>query len=139
MKLFNKTEKKITLYEGTIKRVFASGYTLEKEITPIIKKEIVSTSLFYKSIFDFAEVESGHILPTEEEALDYTNKVANSHKQEIYDILANPSISKEEKEEFLKELKRISSCTYLDAPNYLLKPVKEVTRKELKQLKMKRK
>ena len=135
MKLFNKKEKKITLYEGNIKRVFVGGYTLEKEITPIIKKENVRTRLFYKSIFDFVEIESDHVLPTEEEALDYTTRVANSHKQEIYDILANPSISKEEKEAFLQKLKNISSCIYLDAPNFILKPVKEVTKQELKELK----
>lgn len=135
MKLFNKKVKKITLYEGTIKRVFANGYTLEKEITPIIQREEVRKGLFYKSIFDFVEVESGHILPTEEEALHYTTKVANSHKQEIYDILANPSISSEEKETFLQTLKNTSSCIYLDAPNFILKPVKEVTKQELKELK----
>ena len=133
------TNHKITLYEGTIKRLYAEGFTLNKEITPIVKREVVKKELFRKSIFDFVEINSNRVLPTEEEALDYMNSVVQARKNSIYEILANPNVTPEEKENFLKELKVDSSCCYLDAPNSILKPVKEVSRQELKQLTKKRK
>lgn len=132
MKLFN---NKITIYEGTIKKLYAENVTLNRnEVTPVVKKETVKeNALFHKSIFDLVSLEYNTVLPTEEEATDYMNRVIDHRKKLIQSILNNDCISKKEKEEFLTHLASDSSCIYLEERT--IKPLKEVTKSEFKQLK----
>ena len=130
MKLFN---KKITIYEGTIKRLYADDFVIKKEeVQPVVKKEVVNDkALFRKSIFNYISLEHDTVLPTEEEAEDYMNRVIENRKSIIKSILKNECISEKEKEEFISTISKLSSCIYLS--DEMLKPVTQMDKKEIKQ------
>jgi len=135
-------KRKITIYEGTIKKVFADGVVLNKEgIKPTIKNEVVTDkALFYPSIFKYALVEDGSILPTDEEAYDYMNRVVQLRSDSIYEVLANPTVSQEEKQTYLEQLAKDSSCIYFagihkDSEKTISKKEFKESQKELKKRK----
>ena len=120
-----------------IKKLYAENVKLNKdEVTPVVKKEVVKTdALFQRSIYDFISLEYNTVLPTEEEATDYMNRVVDYRKEKIQNILSSNCISQSEKEEFLNLLASDSSCIYLEEGS--IKPFKEVDKEELKLLKRK--
>lgn len=127
--------KKITIYEGTIKKLYIDNVILSKDqITVLIKQETVSNNaLFRKGIFDYISLEHDTVLPTKEEANDYMQRVFYSKKDTIQQILENKIISEEDKQSMINDLKNISSCIYLS--NEVLKPISKMDKNKIKQYK----
>ena len=107
--------KKVTVYEGAIRVLYADEFTLEKDkIVPHTKKVYVKNGLFYARFLKFISMDYDTVLRTEEEAQFYMNEVLKERKDIIKKFLTDPSISEDERKEFLHRLTLVSSSLYQD-------------------------
>lgn len=130
--------KGVTIYKGNIRKLYASDVVLQKDtVVPIMSEEIVTDqALFTYRLHKFTNLDYGQILPSEEEAMDYTTRVVAGGRAYIEALLTNPDTTEEEKKIFFEKLKKASGCVFVKPDE--IKPSHNVTRKEFKQLKKKR-
>ena len=112
-----KRERKITIYRGAVRVLYADGFTLEKDrVVPNVKKEIYSTDEeFYPFMRKLVHINTNTVLPDEGEAMWYMQNVIQHRQETIRAVLMNPHISQEAKDEFFKQIGRISSCIYTES------------------------
>lgn len=125
----------ITIYRGTIRKLYADNITLNKNtIAKDVKRTIINDDAsFYYNFGVYVNMEYGCLLANEEEAEIYMNSVLKNKEYIIREILTNESISDEEKQKFKEALKKTSSCIYYSKSD--IKPKCEVSKKEFKELK----
>jgi len=128
--------KKINIYKGTIKTLYAKDFHLNKEssLEAVVDSRLVTDEgQFYYSFGRFINLDYGVYLPDLEEANDYLKTSLKTNQKTLEKILLDENRSEEEKE-FAKEiLTRKSSCTYADYAS--IKPSHQVTKQEFKTLK----
>ncbi len=127
--------RKIMIYEGMVRKLYAEGVHLEKEhVVPMVKKEIIrESSLYYPSFGNLINMEYDMLLPTEEEAIDYMNHIVGKKEELILDYLTNPKYSSEEQQNLLHLIASISSCVYFNSEE--AHPFMEISKKDFKELK----
>ena len=130
--------KEVTIYKGNIRKLYASDVVLQKDtVVPIMEEKIITDqALFTYRLHKFTNLDYGQVLPSEEEAMDYTTRVVEGGRAIIEYMLTDPNVTEEEKKAFFDGLKRTSGCIFVVPEE--IKPSHNVTRKELKQLKKQR-
>ena len=128
--------KKINIYKGTIKTLYAKDFHLNKDktlVTEIDSHLVTDEGQFYEHLGRFINIEYGVFLPDLEEASDYLNTSVSNDKKTLESILIDENISDEEKEFAKYVLANKSSCTYADYSS--IEPSHQVTREEFRELK----
>ena len=127
--------KKITIYTGTIKNLYADNVVINKDkILPVEKKMVVNDhALFYLSFGGYTNMNYACILADEEEARAYMESVVRKRENKIRTILTDPNVSEEDKKSFMYYLSQLSSCIYMEART--IKPACSLSKPEFKELK----
>ena len=131
--MLKKKERKIRIYKGAVRVLYADGFTLEKDrVVPNVKKEIYRTDDdFYPFMHKFIHVKSNTVLPDEGEAMWYMESAIQHRQETIRAVLMNPYISPEAKKEFFNQMAKITSCVYTESSD--IKADRFVNAKDLKQ------
>ena len=127
--------KKIKIYEGMVRKLFADGVHLEKDhVVPMVKKDIIKeSSLYYSSAGKLINMEYDTVLPSEDEALTYMNQVVSRCEPVIMSFLTDSNCSDEDRKILLQFLSSISSCVYFQEEE--VHPLTEISIDEFKELK----
>ena len=138
--------KNITIYKGSIHKVFAHNVKLVQEdkvsgnnevtldIVPVAKDILVDNdSLFYISREKFVNLDYDCVLPTDEEAYSYMKSAVHSRRDMLLQLLLDSALTKEEREYYLNVLRATSSCLYFY--DYEVKPSFSLSKQEFKSLK----
>ena len=128
-------KKNITIYKGNIYKVLAENITLvDNQIHKEMKNEIVEKdSLFYRTFGGFVNLDRNIILAEKEEAELYLESVINSKEEKIVKVLTSKNFSEEDRINYLKHIKRMSSCIYHNPDE--VQPAYDLPKKEFKKLK----
>ena len=131
--MLKKKTRKITIYKGAVRVLYADGFTLEKDrVVPNVKKEIYSTDEeFYPFMRKLIHINTNTVLPDEGEAMWYMQNVIQHRQEIIREVLMNPYMSQEAKAAFFKRIAELSSCTYLEPSD--IHANRLVNEKDLKQ------
>ena len=126
--------KKITIYKGTVSKLYAENVVINKDkVLPIEKKIVVNDQAhFYLSFGGYVNIEHACLLADEEEARMYMKSVINRRENKINNILTNTTVSDEDKKSYLDYLSKISSCIYANTST--LKPSYSISKAEFKEL-----
>ena len=126
---------KVTIYKGSIRRLYADDAVLEQDkVVPIIHQDILTDqALFTHHFHKFTSLDYGVILFSEDEALDYVRQIVEQGEALIHALLADPSVTEEEKKAFFRALKQSTRCVFVNTEE--IKVSHTITRDEFKSLK----
>ena len=117
----------INIYTMNINRCLADGYACtDQGICATTREEVVQENAeFYRShsIFGtrFVSIDRDQVLPTEEEAHDYMNGVADKRMFRYIDKVCSSDSTEKDRQDFIDKLKRDSACIYANEKTVKLK------------------
>lgn len=106
-----------TIYTGPIHKLYIDELVMKNgklDVTATYE-EIFEKGNFYQIRGNiFMNMEYGSILPDQWEAESYLCNILNKRKDKIIKLLTSEDIPKEKKDEFIENLREISSCVFVD-------------------------